>query len=136
MKKLTVFLVIVLAIFVFLKLTAKPSPTSLDSEQKVDFILYYSESCPHCKTVEEYIKTEKVDDKLKISQKEVYYNQENSKEFQENISQYCPEIMIDQGISVPVAFDVETKKCYIGSTFIIDFIDQLLVGLSKQELPI
>lgn len=137
MKKITILLVIVLAFFAFFKLTSKPSSNSLNSDENVDFIFYYGDGCPHCVTVEEYMETKKVEDKLVISQKEVYYNQQNSKEFQENISQYCPEIMSDQGIGVPVAFDIKNKKCYLGSPPIIDFIDQLLTELSeKEELPI
>jgi len=46
--------------------------TTLEDSNQI--ILYYGETCPHCKIVEQYILENKVDSKLKITQKVVINN--------------------------------------------------------------
>lgn len=99
------------------------SPTTIPTVYpNPDLTLYWGEGCPHCENVKEYIKTNQVDQKLKINQKEVYRDQNNSNEFKKNITDYCSDLITQGGIGVPVLFDSNNKKCYQGDTPIINYL--------------
>ena len=40
-------------------------------------VLFYGQGCPHCADVEKFISDNKIDEKLKITRMEVWYNQSN-----------------------------------------------------------
>jgi len=80
-------------------------------------ILFYGEDCPHCKLVDEFVKENKVKEKIIFSELEVYYNKENAK-LLVSAAQKCGED-ISQGIGVPFLYD--GKNCFIGDVNIIDF---------------
>ncbi|MPM61365.1 hypothetical protein SDC9_108223 [bioreactor metagenome] len=129
-KKTISFLVIILVVFGLYKLLSTPPKNTTninisDTNQSTEFdlIFYYGNTCPHCKNVEEFIAQNKVDQKVKISSKEVYENQENAKQLTQVVDQYCPELN-QNGIGVPLAFDIKNQKCIQGDTPIIDFLKQ------------
>ena len=74
-------------------------------------ILYYGDTCPHCKEVEEYIKMNGLENELPIVQKEVYQNQGNALQLT-NRAKECG-LPIDQGVGVP--FMWFEGKCYLGT---------------------
>jgi glutaredoxin len=120
-KILLVLLLIVVFVFLY-NLTSKPNPASpVVDDQKADLILFVGNGCPHCKIVEDFIATNKIDTKISISTKEVYYNEANKNQMVE-IAKSCPNIDTSQGIGVPLAFIKELKSCLQGDTPIIDYL--------------
>jgi len=120
-KKIIYFLVLIIIIFGAYKLLSKkPSDVAYSNP---DLVFYWGEGCPHCQKVEDYIKANNINQKLKITSKEVYQNQDNQKDLANTVSQYCPDLNQD-GIGVPLAFDPSSKKCIQGDQPIIDFLSQ------------
>jgi len=107
-----------------------------------DLILFYGSTCPHCKIVEEYISKNQIDQKLKISQVEVYDNKSNANTFSNMVKEICPNESdwiggpkpsldganptIYQGGNLPVPFlvDQKDKKCIVGDTPITDYLSE------------
>ncbi|MFA5749878.1 MAG: hypothetical protein WC895_01500 [Candidatus Shapirobacteria bacterium] len=126
MKKIIFGLIIIVLAFGFYKLLSTPpgvTPTGDKNYDNPDFILFYGDTCPHCKNVEDWIQSNKAEEKLKINKKEVYKNTQNQEEMTKLVNQYCPELNTD-GIGVPLGFDPINKKCIQGDTPIIDFLSQ------------
>lgn len=105
------------------EVTVQPTPiqqeTTPSSQEKSEIILFYGDGCPHCAVVEDYIKENKIKDKISFEEKEVYYNQQNSKELSEK-AEKCG--MSTDSVGVPFLWDGE--KCYIGDQEIISFFEQ------------
>lgn len=95
-------------------------PITETSEANSDLIIFWGEGCPHCENVKKYISDNQLDQKINISLKEVYNNQENSNSLKETVKK-CPEIDTQYGIGVPLAFDTKNQKCLLGDTPIIDW---------------
>lgn len=89
--------------------------------QNTAFVLYYGNTCPHCKIVEQYIKDNDLTERFEITQKEVYQNQANRQEFAEN-AQACG--LDINNLGVPMLWDAKDKRCYTGDQTIIDFFKQ------------
>jgi glutaredoxin len=121
MKKIVVTVIIIALLYGLFQLLSK-KPTSVDTiVSNPDLIVYWGQGCPHCEKVKEYIATNKLDQKIKISLKEVYSNQSNQQELQAT-AKLCPEIDTSQGIGVPFGFVPSTKKCLYGDQPIIDWL--------------
>lgn len=82
-------------------------------------ILFYSLSCPHCQTVEQYIETNKVKEKYSFDRLEVSKNQNNSAQLAAK-ARVCG--LDTQGIGVPFLWTGE--KCLMGDADIIEFFQQ------------
>lgn len=80
-------------------------------------ILFYGQGCPHCKNVDDYIAQNKIEDKVKFSQLEVWYNKTNQIMLAE-VAQKC-DIKAGQ-LGLPFLYD-GVSKCYIGDTDIVNF---------------
>jgi glutaredoxin len=120
MKKIIILTIIVLVLFGLYKyLSYQPITGVVNSN--ADLIMFWGEGCPHCEKVKDYISTNKLDQKIKISLKEVYYNKDNQKELESTVTK-CPEIDTKQGIGVPLAFDTKNQKCLYGDQPIIDWL--------------
>jgi glutaredoxin-related protein len=126
MKKVLIVLIIFAGIFGLYKFfsNSQQQGSTQGSSDNPDLVLYWGEGCPHCEVVKDYIKKNSVDQKMKITQKEVFYNKQNQKELQDTVSKYCPDSGNGQGIGVPIALDTKNNKCISGDTPIIDFISQ------------
>ncbi len=85
-----------------------------DSER---IILFYGDTCPHCQKVEEFITTNKVEEKIKLERLEVYNNKENATLLGQ-MAQIC-KIPTEQGVGVPFLWN--KGKCLVGDQEIIDF---------------
>lgn len=79
-------------------------------------ILFYGEGCPHCKIVDDFIKDNKIEEKVKFSRLEVWYNKANQKIIA-NTAEKCG----IPGDTVGVPFLYDGKNCLIGSPDIINF---------------
>lgn len=123
MKKiiLPVLIVFILIGGYFLVNRQKPPAKNPAVEGNSDssVILFYGETCPHCKKVEEWLaKNPKIKEKSGLVEKEVYYNQENSKELMAKAKECQSDE--SQGIWVPFLYD--GGKCIIGDQPIIDYL--------------
>ena len=86
----------------------KAVKVSLPSKEKI--VYYYGLTCPHCKEVEEWMKKNKIEEKIKLEKKEVWYNRENAAELQE-VARFCK--LDPNAIGVPFLW--ADGKCYIGT---------------------
>ena len=82
-------------------------------------ILFYGIGCPHCAKVEEFIKENKVDEKISFQEKEVYFNKNNANELLEKAKK-CG--IPENEIGVPLLWD--GSRCFVGEVEIINFFIQ------------
>lgn len=80
-------------------------------------ILFYGQDCPHCKNVEEFILQNKIEEKVKFSRLEVWYNKDNQKIIAD-VAQKCG--IAGDSVGVPLLYD-GTGKCLLGDVDIINF---------------
>lgn len=116
------FLFAIVLFFGLLTLTGCASENNIvnnnisDEPDNSEVIFYYSNTCPHCQVVEEFIKNNKVNDLVSFQSKEVGLNKENASELMAKAG-IC-KIAQDQ-IGVPFLWD--GSKCVIGQDDIINF---------------
>lgn len=91
------------------------------SAEDAGLILFYSESCPHCKVVENYIEENKIEEKLRIQKKSVYRDANNIRQLQQKASE-CK--IKSENIGVPFIWD--NGKCVSGDKDIINYINGLM----------
>lgn len=126
MNKIIPFIIIVVIAFLGYKVFFTQPVLKGVSDDAADLVLFWGDGCPHCKNVEDYISQNKVNDKVKIAYKEVYYNKTNQSLLQETVKK-CPEIDSSQGIGVPLAYSKSDGKCFYGDTPIIDWLKSRMV---------
>ena len=105
-----VSVVILILGYILVDSSNKKAKIKVNLPSKDKIVYYYGLTCPHCKEVEEWMKKNKIEEKIKIEKKEVWYNQENAAELQE-VAKFCG---LDP-TSVGVPFLWADKKCYIGT---------------------
>ena len=93
--------------------------TKVETQAENQIIFFYGDGCPHCAIVEEYLKENKVAEKVAFSQKEVYYNRNNANELEEK-AKICG--MPTDSIGVPFLWNGE--KCLVGDVDIVEFFKQ------------
>jgi len=81
-------------------------------------VLFYGDGCSHCKDVEDFIAQNKIDDKIKITRMEVWYNKNNAALLAQ-IAQECG--ITASTVGVPFLYD-GTGKCYIGEVDVPNFL--------------
>lgn len=81
-----------------------------------DIVLFFGNTCPHCKIVEEFLQENKVDEKIKFYRKEVYDDKKNAEELTERAKTCGLNI---QEIGVPFLWD--GKNCFQGQVEVINF---------------
>jgi len=84
-------------------------------------ILFFSNSCPHCKIVEQYISDNNIDAKIKFQKLEVSQDPANAA-LLEKKAQACG-LDVSQGLGVPFFFD--GQKCFLGDQEIIAYLEKL-----------
>ena len=84
-----------------------------------NIILYYSESCPHCKNVEKYIEENGIKGKVAFIEKEVAKNSQNAEEmFGKAKACNIPA----KTVGIPFLWDGENgNKCLMGDIDIIQY---------------
>lgn len=131
-KKVIISTILFIAVLIFSffallqekdKKQTSTNETTTENQSTSQIILFYGDGCPHCTIVEEYIKENKITDKVSFVQKEVYYNQSNAKELKEK-AKICG--LPTDSIGVPFLWDGE--KCLIGDQDIINFFKQKTNG--------
>ncbi len=123
MKATKIILFIIVLVFSFWVLMKNRGGGELINQNvgQNQIILFYKDSCPHCAIVEEYSKENNIEDKISLCQKEVYYNRGNADELAKK-AKIC-DIPTDY-IGVPLLWDGETSKCFVGDQDIIEFFNQ------------
>lgn len=91
--------------------------TSQNADNRM--ILFVGTGCPHCKIVEDYIQQNQIDSKLSIDQKEVFYNKDNQRLFEEK-AKVCKLDLNNLG--VPILWT--GSACLEGDQLIIDYLKQ------------
>lgn len=135
-KKILPYLIAAALIFGAFKLLTTP-PKGVDSgasDQEAQIFLFWGEGCPHCEVVKDYIISNNLDSKLKISQKEVYSNLQNLELLKQKASN-CPEYAGQENFGVPFAYFVEENKCHVGDTPIINAMEDKLNPTSEASSP-
>lgn len=115
----TILFILVLGISFFVLSQEKKSDSEVvngGNQSQNGIIFFYGDGCPHCSIVEEYLKENKVAEKIDFFQKEVYFNRSNSEELKEK-AKACG--MSTDSIGVPFLWDGE--KCFVGDVDIIEF---------------
>lgn len=91
--------------------------------------LFYSTTCVHCKQVEEFVKSNKVDEKVSIVRKEISVPA-NMAALNQAV-EFC-KVDATQGIGVP--FLLAEGKCYMGGPDVEGYFRQKL-GMSAEPTP-
>lgn len=100
-----------------------------DQSEKNVPIFFYGNTCPHCANVEDWMKKNNIESKIKIIKKEVYNNQKNSQELVKT-AEKCG--IVTDSIGVPFLYTDE-GKCLIGTPDIINYLKNK-AGLSEKEV--
>lgn len=124
MIKKIFFLILIIAVLfgVFKLLSQKPSSVINNNSALQDLVLFYGSTCPHCKIVEEFINTNKITEKLKIDQLEVYENKDNAATMATIVQKVCPDQLSNNGLPVPFLVDTKNNKCIVGDTPINEYL--------------
>jgi glutaredoxin len=125
MKKIALVLIffgvfLILGIGLFLREKKFPIKNNQIPEK---IVFFYGIGCPHCQKVEEFIKENKIKEKISFEEKEVYLNKENAKLLTE-MAKKCG--INENEIGVPFLWDGEKEKCIIGDEPIIEFFKEKL----------
>jgi glutaredoxin len=93
-----------------------------NATQEAEMILFYSQSCPHCHNVSNFIKENNIDDKINLLQLDA------SGKYGELFVEKVKECGLDsQGYGVPfLYYSPESHDCIMGDTPIIDFFKNYL----------
>jgi len=121
MKKLIPLFLILVAVAGYFYYNSTKANILGSTDSEAELILFWGDGCPHCETVKDYIKDNKLDSKVNITYKEVYSSQENQVELEATVKK-CPEIDSSRGIGVPLAFDTQDNVCLYGDTPIIQWL--------------
>lgn len=117
---LAFFLVTIFLLIFFLpsgeQKTTRSSDQSLSSKTYTQVILFYGEGCPHCATVKDFIKEQNIENKITLSEKEIYYSNENAIEFEEK-ARSCG--LPQESMGVPMLW--AENECFLGSPDITEF---------------
>ena len=79
-------------------------------------ILFYGQDCPHCENVDEFLSQNNIEEKIKITHLEVYYNTDNQNILAQ-VMKKC-EMQANQ-VGVPFLWDGEI--CTVGDGPIIEY---------------
>jgi len=108
-KKYLPLILIIFAVIVLLALSA--------IFKKPETILFFGDTCPHCKNVDKYLEENNIRETIKFQELEVYQNKINAN----LMAQKAKTCNIDSsnGIGVPFLFDGE--NCLMGDEDIINW---------------
>ncbi len=86
-----------------------------------EVILYWGEECPHCKNVEEYLKShQQIEKKIKIERKEIHDNKTNAADLQDK-AMVC---RYNSSKGIPIPFLYFKGECIVGDQPIIDYLNK------------
>ena len=94
--------------------------TAIDAD-----ILYWGTTCPNCHDTIDWIKENKIDEKITVVLKEVYGNQQNSDELVQNAKECGIE---PDYIGIPLLYTVD-GECLMGTPDISKYLSEKVGGL-------
>ena len=112
------------------------SLNSFSCAGKEKIIFFWGQGCLHCAKVEKFIQKNKLDNYFEIEKKEIYFNQENRKEFIKECQNFNIPLE-SQGVPMAIIND----KCLIGDEPIINALKAKMAvinpdaGTSTEENP-
>jgi glutaredoxin-related protein len=123
-KKIITIIIIIFAFFGLYKITSKKPDSITLINPDSELFLFYGDTCPDCKDVEEFIAKNQIDQKLKINNLEVYSNKPNSSLFFEMVNETCPNNSSPEGIPVPFLINKKDKQCFLGTPAITEYLSE------------
>jgi len=87
--------------------------------RQTDIILFYGNTCPHCKKVEDFINQNGIRDKIIFQNLEVYDNKANQSLMLQKFD-LCKDLQPSDKGGVPFLYSSE--KCVVGDTPVIDYL--------------
>lgn len=99
--------------------TEEPTEQSTKADGAIA-ILFYGYSCPHCKTVNDWLEKNNIKEKIKFDHLEVYKDKGNNNLLTEK-AKSCG--LDEYSIGVPFLYDIEKNECMSGSDKIIEFFE-------------
>ena len=108
-------LIILIAIFAILIFIWQKDSKQFLENKPTGIILFYGDTCPHCKVLEEWIKENNIEEKIEITKLEVYNNEDNRKLLVEKAT----ECGITDNIGVPFLWT--GTDCVVGDQLIEQF---------------
>ncbi len=113
-KNRTLFIILgIVGVLIILALLGRLTNKTSQPES----ILFYGDTCPHCKNVDDFIAANGVRAKLKFQELEVYNNQANA-QFLAATAKKC-NLDTTEGVGVPLFYD--GANCLQGDQPIIDY---------------
>jgi glutaredoxin len=122
MRRIIPFLIF-LGIFIVLGIGFYFLKGKNSSQDLKGIVLFYGTGCPHCAKVEEFIRENKIKEKIAFEEKEVYFNRDNAKKLIE-VAKKCG--IKENEIGVPFLWDGENQRCIVGDEPIINFFKEKL----------
>jgi len=111
-----IVVVIALIVTIALVVSARKQGNTNTKVEAPEMILFYSLSCPHCQTVEQYINDNQIKEKYSFTELEISENQKNSAKLV-SIAKDCG--YDTNNLGVPFLWTGES--CLMGDVAIIDF---------------
>jgi glutaredoxin len=116
-KKIIIFISIGIIILAGVVLFFVQNQNQPSQENKI--VYFYGDGCSFCAKVDEFVKENKVDEKVFFERKEAYNNKDNAAELLEKAGK-CG--LAQDEIGVPFLWD--GSKCFVGDADIINFFKQ------------
>ena len=125
MDKVIIFIVVIIILVggifwafqsgIFSKASLNPAtPTPLPA----GIVEFYGQGCPHCKDVDDFVQANNIDQKVKFTKMEVWYNKNNQATLTQ-VVQKCG--ITGNSVGVPFLYD-GNGKCFIGEVDVINFL--------------
>ncbi len=137
-KALILIIVLIISLVLLLIIVGGENKKTLQNNQSDNNfisktpIFFYGNTCPYCKNVEQWIKENKIEEKINLTKKEIYNNKDNALEF-EKAAKSCG--LITSTIGVPFLYTPE-GRCFMGSYDVINYLKEK-AGLKpdKETVP-
>ncbi|MCX6763283.1 MAG: hypothetical protein NTZ97_00905 [Candidatus Moranbacteria bacterium] len=131
-KKQTLILVLIIVIaaivgVIYLAFYQGGSSPDADESKLSDIILFYGRECPHCQALEKSLAEQKITEKIKFDQVEVYHSRKNAGIMNKK-AQSCG--INNEDLGVPFLF--AKGQCYIGNPDIEAFFQKELTAVASE----
>lgn len=115
---------VAVALYAFLPGSSDDDNVSADGLPQ-GIVLYYGDTCPHCKNVDQYVAEHAIHSKVDFVEKEVYRDRAHAAEMR---------VVVDRcgvGSGVPLLWDGQT--CYVGDQDIIAFFSEKISAVTSAQ---
>ena len=119
MKNPTLWIIVIAVLIIGGSMWWKTNQTNTTTPEPIiptGIVLYFGDTCPHCKVVAQFIEDNKIKEKVNFQEKEVYNNKANAKELSA-VAKKCG--LATDAIGVPFLWD--GSKCLEGQDQAINF---------------